>query len=453
MAAGLAEASPARAGINGLPLDLLVAVMAVIPVPPRLSVVSYVCRRWRAAVLQSVTKLTVPANAPQSIFELFPRLSDVRVSATLETRLKLPPRVTRLRMLPLEMLRGVQPTTIELSAPLRDLKLNYEANHIAVPLLAASVSGLCTLEIDWITLSTTLDLMNSTHFPHLTSLGLFFRNDSGIHHLMPFLSAHASQLTSLRIEGRHFNDDGGSRFAALPWTRLRSLAVMRLEPPLSGADLASLVQHSPALRALRYVDRYDDIIDAPPEALAALTDLTMAKELTPEEAAVLLSLPRLRRLRGVWGGVPDALLRCVYHMPIPYDQVWPALHARDPRYTHIESLSIGSEAPEADLRLHLPHLHFFEIYILLPVAAFERTLRACISAVRRPGQVRRVNLLAPAEFSRDATLVPRWRALMAELVAAGISKVRYSSALSTAQREALRTLPWLQVKTKWWSTK
>lgn len=451
VAASTVEASSARAGINALHFDLLVAILSAIPAPPRLSVVSYVCKRWRAAVVQSVTKLTVSAKAPQSIFELFPRLCDVRVSATHATRLKLPTRVTRLRVLPLEMLSAVQPTTIELSAPLRDLRLNYEANHFAGPLLSASVSALCTLEIDWITLTITLNLMNSTHFPHLTSLALFVSNDSTMHYLMPFLSTHAPQLTSLRIEGRHFNDEGVSRFVSLPWTRLRSLAVLRLEPPLSGADLATFMHHSPALTAVRYVDRYNDILDAPPEALTALTDLTMAKELTAEEGAFLLRLPRLRRLRGAWDGVPEALLRCTAHMPIPYDQVWPALQARDPRYTHIESLSIGSAAPEGDLRLHLPHLRFFEIYISLPVPEFERTLRACLSAVQRPGQVRRVYLLVPIEFYRDESTVPRWRALMAELMAAGISKVRYNSPLNAAQYEALRTLPWLQFKTRWYS--
>ena len=257
MQLALGAAPSAPLGWSALLADLLVQIFARISLRPRLGVVSLVCRRWRAAVLRSVT--AIDHDAPASLFAL-PSLTAIDDEDRFVS--------SRLRHAPSPSLRSLSysPGSVKCECPLLRGLTRLQRLHLRLApakvccaelaaLIARNATSLTDLRIKFDATTkrpsfTPAFLDAVARLPSLCSLAVSVDDPSLARQ---FVQPHASRLTHL-----------GPQLARYLCATLRARS-----PPL-----ANLTAIAPALASL-FLTCLDTCHDFPVDAFpySALTSL------------------------------------------------------------------------------------------------------------------------------------------------------------------------------------
>lgn len=241
-----------------LPIDVLTVIFQRLPLPARLIVGGQVCRRWRIAVMRSITKLSLNRFGPSTavITATFPCVSKMRISLdscylqeplpttlqellisfsdekAMERKEKMkisphpPEKLTSLTLPPHAPLQLFLPWFKQLSSRLTRLSFCLPAR-------------VCNLLED--------DFLMRSHLSSLTSLSLFF-DSRHVEPLVNFLRRHSSQIVSLKLNGlaqHHGNCILPHVSFLFPVLRTLSLSFIQ------DVDVLALIRFSPQLKELR----------------------------------------------------------------------------------------------------------------------------------------------------------------------------------------------------------
>lgn len=319
MQPALGTASPSALGWSALPADLLVVIFARVQLRPRLRVVSLVCRRWRAAVLRSVT--AIDHDAPASLYAL-PSLTAIDDEDHFVS--------SRLRHVPSPSLKSLSYSTASFKCEchllrgltsLQRLHLRLASAKICCSSLAAfiarSTSSLTDLKIKFD--ATTKRLSFAPIFldavAGLTSLRSLSVSASDPSLAHQFVQPHASRLTHLGVATvAVFADAPGVPRLCLP--ACRSLTVRHSAGKVT--PLANLAAIAPALTSLSLtcldtchdfpIDSFPysaltslDVLSLPNMKMPWLAHCTALRSLTAHlwtsDIAYLPPLPSLQKLK------------------------------------------------------------------------------------------------------------------------------------------------------------
>lgn len=176
--------------LDALPRDLLHLIVSFIPYHPRLVILGVLSRRWRSIVLSSLPAFPLYPQAGLSVshYPLIAHLAPPDVRTLHHSEFK----SNDCRCSQLTQLGALTSLSLRLSNA-----LGYECER---SLLQRNLSSLTSLSISMLHTPPHLsvDSVCALHFPRLTDLAI---RDDRNQLLAPFVAAHASQLTSLTIEG------------------------------------------------------------------------------------------------------------------------------------------------------------------------------------------------------------------------------------------------------------
>lgn len=342
-----------------LPHGVLEMVLANLKRRHLLSIISFVCKRWRRAALASVRKLTIRRHVPsvQSVLSQMKGLTCVCIGPDCygaTSPLHLPSSVTDIVCKKL----WASPDLFTFP-PLRRIELQRGTAEQFTALLAHSHASLATLVIDssaYGMAETVARALAHRSLPSLTDLtvaGAWHADD-----LPPFLARHASQLVSLSLFDAFDDDAAVSAVTALPFPLLLSLSLRQRDPLarnslLSAAHLARLLNGAPHLTALT-ANQVKQVLRVPASQLTCLVDLSLACSvhmLSPSATTTLFSLPHLHTFHADESNLchllqyPDALLKAQKKLLILADyEDTQDVHCILTKAPNIESLHIGGDA-------------------------------------------------------------------------------------------------------------
>lgn len=340
-----------EAPINRLPLDLLEQlVFRHFRLREILSVVSLVCWHWRRVSLRFVTALfDVRAhhlNAPsmQRFLDMASRVSSVWLTFQAMDEppraLAFPPSVTSLRL----FLGNSHPIDALVFRALRHLRIDDIEGAHQLAALSVHFPTLESLHINHVCfLSPEIRTLAKARLPSLSSLTC---KDGCSRTLLPFIAAHASQLTALVID-LHMTGFAGTSLedlATIPsLPRLESMSLsQRGDSTDAAAQLTRILHNAPALREL-HVLGLNGVLKVPLTLLTSLASIHAG--ITPTEARVLEALPRLRSVQirdtlpsSSLLAYPDAALARLPQLEVTIGDEQPALLSKARNVTHLTLL-------------------------------------------------------------------------------------------------------------------
>lgn len=287
------------APINALPPSVLELVFEHFARRPLLLIVSLVCRHWRSTALRCVrhlrlTEVHLTSPVAQRTLDLLTGLQTI----TYEPR-EIPSHPGRL-LVPSPSLTALNFIYFNHDPPLALPPLRrISGQHVVVDyftaLLQRSQSTLESLDIFSVPSEAHAKSLASLHLPALTELSL---RRGWSRALLPLLTCHATQLTTLTIYDNALRRGLGGGTAAdelvsLSFPRLRRLIVYHER--LSAAQLTRLLTAAPQLIKLS-VFGIPAIAELPRALLTSLVSCHLSKPLTAPQMALLDSLPRLHTL-------------------------------------------------------------------------------------------------------------------------------------------------------------
>lgn len=360
-----------------LPIDVLVLVCDFFPLLPRLRVISFVSKQWCLAARRSIKTIAdvkinsaalerarlpcVTSLAPNGDFacdvSAWTSLASIElVLNSLPSRLQLPTSLTSLRLRSTHRLLTLKgDRLISLLRPLMQLtslSLRGWISGKASALLRIPLAKLTHFEFD----TTSID----TH--------------------LPFIRAHAPQLTSLRVFSPR--DCAAIALVAFPRLRVLKLCLGTREPNCSEMDW---IRHKcPALTDL-HLHLCSAIAHAalPAELKSLVVSLRLGSPsaLSPEVLATLPAFPRLARLKFfavVTVTEPVALPPQLHKLQVNSLSMLACL-SRQPAFRSIRKLTLiaSTSAVEA---LTLPHLRDLQVFSGGPLQAAVAMTQSLVSA-------------------------------------------------------------------------
>lgn len=237
-----AAAAPSALHINGyacLPTDVLNIIFDRFPLRTRIIFLSPVCRRWREAVLNSITQLPL-YSAVRPAPELSSAGSFLRSSVcALSYHAN-----TATSSLPCHCIAAKRLTSLTSL----NLRLARVCCADLAELLGAGHLTSLTLKVDeWGTISRFNSLW-ATALPHLQSLSLETTRDYSV--FVPLLHAVSPQLTSLSFPSIESNALGQleQHLSVMSWSKCRHLSMASINHPIK--FVALLRRAFPALTSL-----------------------------------------------------------------------------------------------------------------------------------------------------------------------------------------------------------
>lgn len=266
--------SPPAVSLDCLPSDLLALIVRLVPLRPRLMILSLVCKRWRRLCLQTIDRLPSLSDGPLcSALRVLPNVTSLGCP--------LPPSLPRLpsTLRELTLLSHVwyhRDLTQRLYALPTLTSLDMRGLRFAGPLLLLHSTSITKLSLLDTTLASAPHIFMIS-FPHLRTLRLPFDSSAGVE---SWLFLHLIHLSELSLSARA--PPSASRVCPL----LRSLrrlevpgehsdAWLRLLLPLTVGSVRLCIHASSALSTLP--DAHADLrpslelLSSTPESLDALT--------------------------------------------------------------------------------------------------------------------------------------------------------------------------------------
>lgn len=278
--------------LDVLPLDVLGLILDFIPRCPRLRSVSRVSKRWRSAVMRTITHAQLRPDTMQEMLALLPCLTSAEVSWDQQpSTLALP---TRLRRLSFFHVGSGVLDVVSSIPPLEDLVFRQHGHgNLLRACIGASLTSLTSLTLEhsmytshlWLTTLATTPRM-----PALTLLRLSACHASNevLERIADFLELHCSQLTSLTLRPPPGGDEATrARLAAITYPALRTLTLGAFMSVTHFAQFirnaSQLTQLSVTLQHARHLHR---LLHSHVQSLTAL-------ELPPQSGIKFLPRPVL----------------------------------------------------------------------------------------------------------------------------------------------------------------
>lgn len=395
------------APINLLPLDMLTVIFAYTPMRPVLLSVSLVCRRWRTAALRSVTSIRVRGGGERRPpLSLFPSLTELKFSCNFREAIRLPLTIRRLALR--EATKPSDDGEISFPAPLPPFThlsfrhWSFDPRGVIQPLILASLDTLTSLrvEVD----RELCDFLHERRFPRLAELHIAYWHPAStlqLAHMVSFLSAHCSTLTSLTIDDvrRSRSVSAGeteaplaSLFTSLAAIDFPSLTFLRvLSSAIPSQCVADILRRSPRLVNL-CLPYASGLYTVPTSLLTPLVKLRFLSSRDPLQPGFIEALPRLRHISvrteenvRIARDFPAALyprMSCLSLGRVT-ESTWSTLVG----CTSLTHLNITPSAlPSAALALSFPQLtklklHIDDLYQALPLARLFLRVAPCLHRV------------------------------------------------------------------------
>lgn len=186
--------------IAALPLDILVLTFSLMAMRPRLHVLSFVCKRWRTAVLRTITKMK--ASYFERAAPLLPGVTSLSLQGEVAPNYPVPP---KLRELFIDMDYGLhKDLAAKFSSVTNLIAINISTTRWTVQ-REAGLELLLSLRHSIASLSLAAHLLSHVvYFPHLEHLSIrrrcIFARDPAAD-IERVLAMHATQLLSLSFAG------------------------------------------------------------------------------------------------------------------------------------------------------------------------------------------------------------------------------------------------------------
>lgn len=356
--------------MEALPVDVLACIFALAPFSARLRTLSFVSKRWRLAVLRSVTDFTYARTTVDlpSILSVFSSLTSLNIVRGPPSPIVLP---RQLRRFTLRVSTSSESDEIgELIAkdvplpPLTFLEMFCTGRSLTpLALLSATHETLHTLVLCPGSLDLHLeDFVATAHLPQLRELRLILTSGrlqmQRVLNLARFVGAHSTQLLALTISGECSRSEREvflfEHIAQLSFPALRTLHLIIED--LDHAILTNLLTHSTQLTNLR-LSLTDAFESVNPRLLSSLSSVYITHFKDPS----LVTLAALPNLREVWAHCvlplpdnPAVRRRLAYWEFEPKDnrhRVWRVL----PELTSLVELTL-THPPPPGIVLSLPRL-------------------------------------------------------------------------------------------------
>ena len=203
--ASMALTVDATAPFSALPLDLVSLILCLAPPRPRRKALSLVCKRWRAAVLRSLSNLSLSKHCPSGVdvgdalLRQLPRLTELTVLRLTPHTLSVPTTVAKLN---LHLEEGELTGNVIFGAHVTDFcAAAYDDVNLLITYLRPSLPFLTRLSLSLAWEPEVLHFLADAHFASLSCLRL--RSTAPLLSVaanqlaLSFLRNHSTQLTSL----------------------------------------------------------------------------------------------------------------------------------------------------------------------------------------------------------------------------------------------------------------
>lgn len=346
---------PTGLTITALPLDILVLIFSPLAMRARLRVLSFVCKRWRTAVLRTITKMK--ASYYERAAPLLPGITSLSLQGEVAPNYPVPP---KLRELSIDMDYGLhKDLAAKFSSVTNLIAINIATTRWTVQ-REAGLELLLSLRQSITSLSLASHLLSDiAYFPHLEHLSIrrrciFARNPAA--DIERVLATHATQLISLS-----FADEWCATRVLLPALTQLTLAVDEEEPSVSlvADDFPRLVELHLTCRK-RWLLRAQASLTALASTVRSVR-LTKGIDLHPyatwsEFEELLLRFTNLAHLELVpgeemWRIAFKPLATAVAALALPTEYLTEPLQ----RFSRITSLTMTRHL-FSDERVHLPCL-------------------------------------------------------------------------------------------------
>lgn len=418
--------------IQTLPSDLLGEVFSYISFSARLKSVSFVCKRWRAAALKSVTRLVLHEHCVEeyvdAVIKLFPSLTalDLRIVPHL-CPAALPPSVHWL---------GVCFSTFEeLEYELEDLRLDDQRKKKAAAVEAEEDAEEAEEGAEAEDKDADADEdedeeedeeqeaeEEEAEEEESTDYGKY---EVSVTKTVRLIARH-TQLTSLSL--RASGEDAGAAEKLLAPLRLPNLRHLTIYG--SFEEYPALIAIAPALQTLKIIDITLEKFMGIKALMAPLVTINVPYHDTEEELAAFLAvartLPNLKRVKPAltvdakWNPLPPGpvvVLSSDFRVSERAD--WIKLRSM----THIDTLYLEAGAPLVDPLPPLPHLKALHLGDDEHLWSWPAVLPKCLSKMlHHCPSIKRVSMWLMAK-PRD-----RLRELVALLVMHGVQEVVFCGA-------------------------
>lgn len=386
-----------------LPLDLVSLILGLAPPRPRRKALSLVCKRWRAAVLRSLSCLSLSQHCPPGIdvgdvlLRQLPRLTELSVLHLPPHTVTLPTTVTKLN---LHLTEGEQTGSVIFGAHVADLcAAAYDDVNLLITYLRPSLPCLARLSLSLAWEPEMLHFLADARFAALS--GLRLRSTAPLLSVaanqlaVSFLRNHSTQLTSFAVLG--ISGLWADELTQLPYPELLDLEY-RTTDDLSPSLLCALVSNAPRLCNLSLSDCNNSasFLRARATCLTELHNTHLSIDWRRTET----QFPRLRLawpsnaalyapLSAVYPALAARLAVLAYDTDLSPATVWRALGER--KNPQVRNLSLMHALPPEPPAVRLPHLAQLTVYahptargntVRQSIDAARHLLRCCPSAHR-----------------------------------------------------------------------